>query len=171
MESAEGEDLKCRFCGEQDGDGHLFGDSTFSPLPLPPPLHPFLPSSLSIFHVRELPEIMPLMMRTAASDVVACSGMVGCLALVWVAIVLPGLPGQLADRCLDTVSGGHLVDSLWSPDVSDVDDLAIEIGEHSCVWTDGNLDSCALADVSVAGAGVHPPAPELAMQGATWGRG
>ena len=38
------EDVRCRFCGRQDGEGHLFWVST-------------LPQ---IVHVRELPEFLPL---------------------------------------------------------------------------------------------------------------
>ena len=29
---ARGEDVRCRFCGRQDGDGHLFWESTFPQL-------------------------------------------------------------------------------------------------------------------------------------------
>ena len=39
--------MRCRFCGEQDGDGHLFWDCSFP----------------SIVHVRELPEFLPLVAR------------------------------------------------------------------------------------------------------------
>ena len=37
------------------------------------------------------------------------------------------------------------------------------------MWTDGSLGCYTPADVSVAGAGVYLPAPELAMQVASWG--
>ena len=79
--------------------------------------------------------------------------------------------GQLAVRSLETVLGGHQDDcsGLRSPlDFWDAEDLAIEIGDHPRVFTDGSLDSHALEDVSVAGAGVYLPAPELTMQGAIW---
>ena len=47
---AKKEDVPCRFCGQKDGDGHLFWECTFSLLP-PPPLQ----------HVRDLPEVAYLM--------------------------------------------------------------------------------------------------------------
>ena len=31
LERAKGEDVKCRFCGRQDGYGHLFWERTFPP--------------------------------------------------------------------------------------------------------------------------------------------
>ena len=53
----------------------------------------------------------------------------------------------------------------------------MEIGDYPCVWTDDSLESCHAAGVSIAGAGVHIPAPELAMgetgeegeEGGVWG--
>ena len=54
------------------------------------------------------------------------------------------------------------------PDFWDAEDLAVEMGDHPCVWTGGSLDSFARADVLVVGAGVHLLARELATQGATW---
>ena len=44
----------------------------------------------------------------------------------------------------------------------------MEMGEHPCVWTDGSLESYPAGGFSVAGGGVYLPAPELAVQGATW---
>ena len=38
--------------------------------------------------------------------------------------------------------------------------LAIEIGDHPCVWTDGGLEPCPSAGFSVAGAGVCLLAPQ-----------
>ena len=29
LEKAKGDDVKCRFCGEQDGDGQLYWDCAF----------------------------------------------------------------------------------------------------------------------------------------------
>ena len=40
LERAKGEDVKCRFCGRQDGDGHLFRVGAYIS---------------AIFHVREFP--------------------------------------------------------------------------------------------------------------------
>ena len=56
---------------------------------------------------------------------------------------------------------------LGSSDFWDAEDLAIEIGDHLCVWTDGSLEPYPSAGLSVAGAGVYLPAPE---QGAIWER-
>ena len=44
---AKGDDVWCRFCGKQDGDGHLLWDLSF----------------LHIIHVRELPESLPFIAR------------------------------------------------------------------------------------------------------------
>ena len=60
---AKKEDVPCRFCGKEDGDGHLFWECTFLPLS----------------HVRELPEFASLSPLTVASGPNVCNGMVGCL--------------------------------------------------------------------------------------------
>ena len=79
--------------------------------------------------------------------------------------------GQLADRSLELALGPYPVDSanFWTPpEFWDVEDLATEVGDHRCVWTDGSREAYPIAGFLVAGAGVYLPAPELAMQGATW---
>ena len=117
---------------------------------------------LPIVHVRELHEFMLLMAR-------AHFGMAGCLSLVllvrenrrvsfwinwltgrWSGFWVPILWMRLA-------SGPHLI-------FLDPDDLASEIGEHPCLWTDGSLEPHPTAGSAVVGAGVYLPAPELAMQ-------
>ena len=56
---------------------------------------------------------------------------------------------------------------LWtSPDFWD---LAIEIGDSPCVWTDGGREDYSTGGFEVAGSGVYLLAPELAMEGAVWG--
>ena len=55
--------------------------------------------------------------------------------------------GQLADKSVELALGAY------------------PIGDHPCVWRDGSLESSGF---SVAGAGMYFPAPELAMQSATW---
>ena len=80
--------------------------------------------------------------------------------------------GQLADKSLELALGAYPVDivDFWTPsDFWDSEDLAIEIGERPCVWTDGCLESCPTARFSVAGAGVYLTTLELAMQGAILG--
>ena len=47
----KGEDVKCRFCGGQNGDGHLLWDCTFLP----------------IVNVREPPEFLPLSRRDGSN--------------------------------------------------------------------------------------------------------
>ena len=84
---------------------------------------------LSILHVGELPELMPLMARDR-SGWPRCLGIAGERA-PWAASL-----GQLADRSLEEALGAHLVDDagFWSPpEFWDSEDLAIEIGEHPCV--------------------------------------
>ena len=54
-------------------------------------------------------------------------------------------------------------------DFWDAEDVATEIGEHPCVWTDGSREVNPTGGFSVAGAAMYLPAPDLAMQGATWG--
>ena len=40
---------------------------------------------------------------------------------------------------------------LWAlPDTQNADDLALEIDDHPCVWTDGSAAVVNLADVTVA---------------------
>ena len=63
---ARKEDVPCRFCGEKDGDGHLFWECSFPP----------------IQHVRELPEFTFLMSLDRSGGQDAYSGMVGCLVLM-----------------------------------------------------------------------------------------
>ena len=80
--------------------------------------------------------------------------------------------GQLAERSLEQVLGAYPVDEsgFWTPpDLWDADDLAAEIEEHPCVWTDGSREAYPTGGFEVVGAGVYLPAPELAMQGAVWG--
>ena len=146
-----------QICGGRDGDGHLLEECTFQP----------------VVHVRELLEFMLLMARDR-SNWPRCS-----LRHGW----LPGLStagerdpwaaclDQLADRSLERVVGAYPLDEagFWTPpDFWGPDDLAREIGEHPCLWTDGSLEPCPTAGFAVAGAGVYFPAPELAVQGAIW---
>ena len=74
LEKAKGDDVvKCRFCGAEDGDGHVFWDCTCLPN----------------VHVRELPKFLPLLVRDR-------SGWPRCL--LW----LPGL-GKGAVRSLSVL--------------------------------------------------------------------
>ena len=47
---------------------------------------------------------------------------------------------------------------FWTPpDFWDAEDLAIEIGDHPCAWTDGSSDNGPTEGISVAGAAVYLP--------------
>ena len=80
--------------------------------------------------------------------------------------------GQLAcleiERCLGAYpadSSGH-----WTPpDYWDVDDIALEMSDHSNIWTDGSREDFSSGDFEVAGAGVYQPASEVAFESAVWG--
>ena len=79
---------------------------------------------------------------------------------------------QLAERSLERVLDAYPADDsgFWTPpDFWDAEDLASEIGEHPCVWTDGSGEDYPTGGFEVAGAGVYLPAPELAKEGAIWG--
>ena len=79
--------------------------------------------------------------------------------------------GQLAFRSLETVLGSYPVDSsdFWTPpDIWDAEDVATQIGDYFCVWTDGSLEPYPTAGSAVAGAGVYLPAHEFAMLVPTW---
>ena len=56
------------------------------------------------------------------------------------------------------------------PISGDAEDLAVEIGDHPCVWTDGSREDYPTGGSEVAGSGVCLLAPkEEAMREATWG--
>ena len=71
--------------------------------------------------------------------------------------------GRLGDRSSESVLGCYPLDcsrfSTPPPDFWDAENLAIEIGDYPCVWTDGGIEPCPSA--SVTGAGVDLLAPEL----------
>ena len=116
------ERIPCRYCGKRDGDGHLFWECIFPPLPLQ--------------HVRELPEFAYLLSLNR-SNWPCC--------LLWYGW-LPGLSG-LSDRDPWATSFGDLasffhlerclgacpvdIDGCWTPPESwDADDIALEMSEH-----------------------------------------
>ena len=79
--------------------------------------------------------------------------------------------GQLADRTLEHVSRAYPADDsgFWTP--PDFWDLAFELEERPCVWTDGSRTDYPTGGFEVAGGGLYLPALELAMEGAIWGHG
>ena len=97
MGKAESDDVRCQFCGEQDGDGHLLLGLYLSP----------------VVNVRGLPQLLPLMVRDRST---------WPRCLLWHGW-LPGLGlggerspwadslGQLPVGSLETVLGGYPIDS------------------------------------------------------------
>ena len=87
-----------------------------------------------------------------------------------------GILGRLllfiAARAVEQCWGAYPADDsgFWTPpDFWDADDLAMGIGEHASVWTDGSREDYPVGGFEVAGAGVYLPAPEEAMRSAIWG--
>ena len=134
---AKKEDVPCRFCGKQDGDGHLFWECSFPPLQ----------------HVRDLPEFA-FLMSLNRSKWPRC--------LLWHGW-LPGLNGLVGDKPwalsfgdlasfdLESRLGAYPVgfDAAWTPpDYWDADDIALEMPEHPNVWTDGSREDFPLLGVS-----------------------
>ena len=156
---AKKEDVPCRFCGQKDGDGHLFWDCAFPPLQ----------------HVRDLPEIAYLMSLDRSK---------WPRSLLWHGW-LPGLNGistsnpwaasfgDLTSSHLERCLGAYPVDfaDCWTPpDYWDADDIALEMPEHPNVWTEGSReDFSSLGGFEVAGAGVYLPASGLAFENLVWG--
>ena len=158
LEKARDADVPCRFCGGKDGDGHLFWECTFPPIP----------------HVRELPEFMPLMGRDRGNwpRCLLWHGWLPGLSLAvernpWAASL-----GLLADRVLEQRLGAYPADGsgLWTPpDYWDAEDLALGMEDHPCVWTDGSREDSPTGGFGVAGAGVYLPATEEIFRDAVWG--
>ena len=69
--------------------------------------------------------------------------------------------GQLAGRSLELALGAYPVDSSdirTPPEFWDAEDLATEIGDHPCVWTDGgSLETYSTVGFAVGGAGMYLP--------------
>ena len=79
---------------------------------------------------------------------------------------------DLASWTRESVLGACLVDigQLWVLRKGwDSGDLALEINDHPCVWTDGSAEVHNIADVTVAGVGAYLPALSCALQGSPWG--
>ena len=141
---AKKEDVPCRFCGQRDGDGHLFWECIF-------PL---------LKHVRDLPEFATLMSLNRSK---------WPLCLLWHGW-LPGLSGvsdknpwtssfgELAFSHLERCLGAYPVDLSGSwipPDYWDADDIALEMSEDPNIWTDcSREDFSSVGGYEVAGAGV-----------------
>ena len=85
---------------------------------------------------------------------------------------LPGLNGISAKDPWATCLGAYPVDfaDAWTPpEYWDADDIALEMPEHTNVWTDGSReDFSSFGGFEVAGAGVYLPASELAFDSSIW---
>ena len=81
--------------------------------------------------------------------------------------------GDLASFHLERCLGAYPVDfgGAWiPPDYWDAADIALEMPEHTNVWTDGSReDFSSIGRFEVAGAGVYLPASELTFDGIIWG--
>ena len=161
---AKKEDVPCRFCGKRDGDGHLFWECTFPPLPLQ--------------HVRDLPGFAHLVSLDRGN---------WPRCLLWRGW-LPGLSGisgisgkdtwatsfgVLASFHLERCLGACPVDpsGSWTPpEYWDAADIALEMSEYPNISTDGSReDFSSIGGFEVAGAGVYLPASVLAFEGSVWG--
>ena len=139
---AKKEDVPCRFCGERDGDGHLFWECTFLPL----------------LHVRQLPEFATLV-SLDRSDWLPCLSWHG-----W----LPGL-SCVGERDPWARSFGELICCKLENRLGAYPDIALEMSDVPNVWTDGSReDLSSIGGFEVAGAGVYVPASELAFDGSVW---
>ena len=81
--------------------------------------------------------------------------------------------GQVACFELERCLGAYPLDSsgYWSPpDYWDADDIALEMSDHPCIWTDGSREDCSsVGGFEIAGAGVYLFASEVAFESSVWG--
>ena len=159
---ARKEDVPCRFCGKEDGDGHLFWECSN-----------FTPFSMCV----TLPEFA-FLMSLDRSKWPRC--------LLWHGW-LPGLNGMMNDKPwalsfgelasfhLERCLGAYPVDfaAAWTPpDYWDADDIALEVRILNIwtIWTDGSReDFSSIGVFEVAGAGVYLSAAEVAFDHSVWG--
>ena len=145
------------FCGERDGDGHLFWECTF----------PSSSSMLGIFL-----NLLIFCLWIVATGPVVCFGMVGYLVLVALVTKDPWATsfGDLASSHLERCLGAYPVDfaSCWTPpEYWDAADIALEMFEYPNIRTDGSReDFSSVGGFEVAGAGVYLPASDVAFESA-----
>ena len=149
--------LSVSFVVARMGVDICFGSAFFSP----------------ILHVRELPDFASLLARGRSNRprCVIWHGWLPGLGVAGERDPWPASLGQLAVRSLEQQLVAYPADGAGlgvPPDFWDAEDLAIEIGEHPCVWTDGSREDYATGGFEVAGAGVYLLAPELALEGTVW---
>ena len=152
---ARGEIVPCRFCGEADGDGHLFWECSHSPL----------------VQIRENSEFHHLMRRDRRT-------WPRCLAWHgW----LPGLdgsgrwagrPSSLAINRLENQLGGYVSDDLNGWSVTDEWVQSVRSGHLARspdVWTDGSLVRDEVSGVCSGGSGVFAFASGSCWFRRSWG--
>ena len=155
---AKKEDVPCRFCGQRDGDGHLFWECTFP----------------SLRRVRDLSEFATLMSfnRSNWPRCLLWHGWLLGLSCIrdrdpWASSFWDLAFGNL-ERCL----GAYPVDisGSWTPpDYWDAAHIALEMSQHPNIWTDGSReDFSSVGGSEVAGAGVYLPACEVAFDCSVW---
>ena len=133
--------VPCRFCGEPDGDGNLFGECTFPPL----------------VEIRENPEFHDLM-RMDTGRWPRCLLWHGWLPMLsgvngaspWAASASESA-GYLVEIALGCYSSGSIAE--WShPNGYDQFEVASLVPDHPNVWSDGSLVLDKVTSVSSSGA-------------------
>ena len=150
--------VRCRFCGGDDHDGHLFWECTFPPL----------------VEIRENPEFHELM-EMDKSFWPRCLLWHGWLLLLsganlgspWAQDLSQGA-GNLLESALGSYSSVSLLD--WRLPVGfDAETAALQVARDPDVWTDGSRIEDRLSTVSSSGAGFSSGHSDRFWAGCTWG--
>ena len=154
---ARGVIVPCRFCGEADGDGHLFWDCT----------HPLF------VHIRENPEFHGLLSRDKST---------WPRCLVWhgwlPALASAGGDSPWADSVQDILYNklhcayGAYTDNIlydWNVDQHFLDTLESSVLADPDVWKDGSLVTDDLTGIASGGAGVFAHTSGSSWFGRKWG--
>ena len=145
--------VPCRFCGNLDGDGHLFWECTFPPL----------------VEIRDNPEFHDLMKMDKAHwpRHVACFGRAGFQCSLESTVPLLGLLMLLRVPSVWLrlrLGGIHLVSWLSGFPLLSL----LRLG-HPNVWTDGGLVLNQVTGISSSGAGFFPHQSSDCWSGRRWG--
>ena len=137
---ARGEIVPCRFCGEADGDGHLFWECPHSPL----------------VQIRENPEFHDLMQRDKRTWP-RCLLWHGWLPALDIRENWATGPHTLATSVIESRLGGFVSEDLngWTSTAEWLAGVrAGALCAHPDVWTDGSLVRDEFSGISCGGAGV-----------------
>ena len=149
--------VPCRFCGGDDGDGHLFWDCTFPPL----------------VEIRENPEFHELM-EMDKSFWPWCLLWHGWLPMLsgvnrgspWAVDHVEGAR-NLLENALGSYTSGFLLD--WRlPGSFDAESAALHVAGEPDVWTDGSLIDDEVSAVSSSGAGFSSSRSGRFWAGRSW---